>query len=758
MTLHNRFLTFLILLLTLNGCFIFKGLPEPVGTDERLQTFPVKNAPLRETVTIYWDDHLIPFIEAQNDGDLALTLGVVHAHLRLAQMELFRQASSGRLAETLGPYFTDIDYGLRILGFREAALTIEKNLPESTRQWIERYVQGINYYKREQKEKPHEAYLMKFRSTPWTVTDVLTISRMFGADVNWITYFQLLPLWGTPDWPKVWSRVLTNGRMSIPSFARQEDILPAMFAAFSKSGSNSIAIGPVRSATSAAIMANDPHLGIQIPNLWLIAGYKSPSYHVVGLMLPGLPVMALGRNPDLAWGGTNMRAASSDLYDVSGIPESSMEKRTERITVRWWFDKEVTVRVTPWGPVITDTPLLKKYKGPPLALRWAGHEASDEIGALLQANRAASREDFINSWSEYGVSGQNILFADRWGDIGHVLAVKLPRREYDQPPGLFLDPRDRHAAWNGYVTAQDLPSIVNPPEGFLASSNNLPVKTEPEIGFFFMDNDRIRRIKSLIGAQETVDQQFVRSLQHDVVSPSAVELRDFILKISDGQRERSGLIEILAQWDGRLAHDSRGALVFGLLCYRMAEVYYGNLLNPAAAKTMIRSASLTEMLLEDWKGEDWQTLQNTLTEAAAAARKDMERWDVWGDMHRLQLSHILSRIPLLGRRYIFEDYPASGGSTTVMKTAHTPTSERHAAFYGSNARHISEMSGLDNNWFLLLGGQDGWLGSDHLTDQAALWRENKYIRVPLRLSSIKTNFRRRIILEPKPGEGPVASN
>jgi len=748
MTLSYRFLALLVLSVMLNGCFIFQGLPEPVDTDERLRSFPVKNVPLGEPVTIYWDDHLIPFIEAQNDEDLAFTVGLVHAHLRLAQMELFRQAASGRLAETLGPYFTDIDYGLRILGFRQAALKIEKNLPAPTRRWIQRYVQGINHYKREQKEKPHEAYIMNFNSAPWTVTDVLTISRMFGADVNWITYFQLLPLWGTPDWPKVWSRVLTNGRMSVPSFARKEDILPAMLADFSKSGSNSIAVGPHKSATSAAIMANDPHLGIQIPNLWLIAGYKSPSYHVVGLMLPGLPVMALGRNQDLAWGGTNMRAASSDLYEVSGVPEKDMETRTEKIVVRWWFDKEVTVRVTPWGPVITDTPLLKKYKGPPLALRWTGHEASDEIGALLRANRAASREEFIQAWSDYGVSGQNILFADRSGDIGLALAVKLPRRAYDQPPGLFLDPRDRRAGWDGYVTSQDLPSIVNPPEGFLASSNNVPVKTEPRIGFFFMDNDRIRRLKSLIGARESVDLEFVRSLQHDVVAPSVVELRDFIVKITRGQEEGFDLIETLTQWDGRLAYDSHGALVFELLCYHMAEVYYGALLSPEVAKTMIGSAGLTEMLLEDWKREDGTTLRNTMTEAMAAVRKDLKRWKVWGDVHRLRLSHILSRIPLLGRRYIFEDYPASGGSTTLMKTAHTPTNERHAAFYGSNARHISEMSDLDNNWFALLGGQDGWLGSAHLTDQAALWRANEYIRVPLRPSSIKKTFRRRMTLEP----------
>ena len=98
--------------------------------------------------------------------------------------------------------------------------------------------------------------------------------------------------------------------------------------------------------------------------MWLIAGLKSPSYHVVGLMGPGLPVFAIGRNPSIAWGGTNMRAASSDLVDVSGLDPDSIEARDETISVRWWFDSTVTIRQTPLGPVISDAPLLAD-KGAP---------------------------------------------------------------------------------------------------------------------------------------------------------------------------------------------------------------------------------------------------------------------------------------------------------------------------------------------------------------------------------------------------------
>ncbi len=119
--------------------------------------------------------------------------------------------------------------------------------------------------------------------------------------------------------------------------------MSALLAGLSRSGSNSLAIGPSLTRTGTPIIANDPHLGINLPNTWLIVGLKSPSYDVVGLMVPGLPLFAIGRNPDVAWGGTNMRASASDLIDVHELPPSEMSERREHIAVRWWADEEVRI-------------------------------------------------------------------------------------------------------------------------------------------------------------------------------------------------------------------------------------------------------------------------------------------------------------------------------------------------------------------------------------------------------------------------------
>ena len=112
----------------------------------------------------------------------------------------------------------------------------------------------------------------------------------------------------------------------------------------------------------------------------------------------------------------------------------------------------------------------------------------------------------------------------------------------------------------------------------------------------------------------------------------------------------------------------------------------------------------------------------------------------WGDMHRLSLAHPLANAPLIGGRYEFAEAGVGGSSDTLMKTAHGTSAERHEVNYGSNARHISDMTDPDENYFVLLGGQDGWFNSTTMLDQWALWRRGNYVRVPLTLDEVRKSF------------------
>ena len=203
------FLIILLLILLFISCMaVITTSPKKRNISQRLECFPISNLPLKDAATIYWDSHLIPFIEAKTDEDCAFLLGMVHAHLRLAQMTLIRRIVEGRLAESVGPFATSIDHALRIVNLAAAVDTIEKILPNETRNWLQNYAHGINFYQEKMTEKPIEFKLLGIKPEPWEVKDILTVGRLASADVNWFNWFQWFKLRSKPYWKTVWNRFL----------------------------------------------------------------------------------------------------------------------------------------------------------------------------------------------------------------------------------------------------------------------------------------------------------------------------------------------------------------------------------------------------------------------------------------------------------------------------------------------------------------------------------------------------------------------
>ncbi|MDJ0948180.1 MAG: penicillin acylase family protein [Alphaproteobacteria bacterium] len=749
----GRFVLVAALTLGIGGCALLAPPPEASTLDERLAVLPTRADGLRGTVTIHWDAHQIPFIEAEHDEDAAFALGFVHAHLRLGQMEIFRRVSQGRIAEMGGPPAVDIDHGLRILDYGRAAGATEAALPPATRAWLEAFVRGVNQYQQSLDVLPHEYTALGLEREAWTVADVLTFSRLAGTDVNWLVWFNVLRLRQRPDWPQVWTRLVENGSDSVPSFGRRETAaLSALLAGVSRSGSNSLVVAPSRTRSGAAMIANDPHLGVLLPNTWLLVGLKSPSYHAVGLMAAGLPVFAIGRNPWIAWGGTNMRAASSDLIDISGLAAEDIRERRETVGVRWWLDQEVGLRDTHWGPVISDAPQLSELGLPPLALRWTGHDPSDEFSALLAVSRARDFAGFRAAFEGFAVPGQNMVYADAEGNIGQLMAVKLPRRT-GLPADVVQAPELASQAWRSFVETSDLPYSLNPKRGFLVSANNRPVETEVPVGYFFSPDDRVQRMAALLGANRAVTIDDLAAVQQDVYMPSAVALRDVLMRKLDEtgvaaaaeptQRQVVGLIRA---WDGHYRPKSGGALAFELFRSAFTGAFYEVSFGDQDWAAFANVSRINTLLIEDIERAAPERLTPMLRSSLAAAAKDLGKFADWGEMHRLGFAHPLSFLPLIGGRYRFGDHPIGGSTDTLMKTAHAATNERHFTRYGSNARHISDMSDMDKNHFVLLGGQDGWLNSSTFLDQATLWLDGRYIQMPLRMDVVRDRFSHKTVL------------
>src|SRR5258706_1288773 len=283
------------------GLVLANARPHPRRSlEQRLAMLPLQNAPVSQPVTVFWDDHQIPFIEAQTDEDLAAALGIVHAHLRLGQMELMRRLAQGRISEMVGRFGLGLDRLIRTFDIGRAVPDILATMPVETRNWLENFARGINHCLDHAPERPREFALLDLKRELWSVADLVMLGRLIAADVNWIVWLRLLKFRERADWPELWQRLLRHDTLSFQSDNDGRDLRDAASALSGgglRSGSNSLAVAPARSESGGALIANDPHLSITLPNAWLLAGMKTPPPHAVGPMGPGIPLIAIGRNP-----------------------------------------------------------------------------------------------------------------------------------------------------------------------------------------------------------------------------------------------------------------------------------------------------------------------------------------------------------------------------------------------------------------------------------------------------------------------------
>jgi penicillin amidase len=749
-----RILLVLILLALLPGCAALTPRETPV--ERRLAALPVAGAPVSRPVEIRWNEHLVPWITAETDEDLAVALGLVHGHLRGAQVMLMRLIAQGRLSEVAGPLAADVDHALRILGFGRAAPAVIAAWPPETRAFVQHFLRGLNHALLNG-PRPPEAALLGLGREAVTEADLIAIGRLAGTDISWLAYVSLLPQRGAPGFAELWARTREAG--GNPVGQQQAGLLGTILEGTSRSGSNTVAVSASRSATGGALIASDPHLGLNLPNLWLTVGMRSPSYHAVGLMVPGLPIIGVGRNPHVAWGGTNLRAASSDLFDVSALPPEAFRTDTTRIRQRLWFATTRAVRTTPLGPVMTDAALVPA-NGATLALRWAGHTPTDEITSFLRAARATDGARFREAFAGFGVSAQTMLWADTGGRVGRFIAATLPDRAGFPAGDFVLDARDAAAtgAWERLRDARTLPAETTA-SGTLASANNRNRWAErpgaPPLGFFFSDDDRVLRLEELLAATPRHTPASMAAIQRDIRSPRAAALAGALqarLASLPGGHPAPRLGEALHGWDGTYAADSRAPVAFESLLRHLVPALLPESRrdatgNPRGAETQWNF--LTAFLLRDLDALDAARREGVLRAVAAAAQADFDRLGNWGDVHRLRAAHWLVNLPLIGDRFVYGSYPTGGSRETPMKTSHGLIGDQaRPANFGSMARHVSDMADPDANWFTLWGGQDGWIGSAAFMDQVPLWREGHSVRVPLRAETVAREFPRITRLAP----------
>jgi penicillin amidase len=321
-----------------------------------------------------------------------------------------------------------------------------------------------------------------------------------------------------------------------------------------------------------------------------------------------------------------------------------------------------------------------------------------------------------------------MLYADHAGHVGHALAAWIPK----EPPTTDLV-APHSTSWSEWLHATTLPGWFDPPRGFVVSANDRPATDGVIIGRFFSPPPRAERLAALIEQSAPIDVLALSRLQQDVKSETSLRLARRLAEAarSDARPKADRLLRLLEDWDGRYEQESRGAALFERVLHDVAHRFY-------AAETLAAYSAtwaLRDLICADLETEPTAALAPLVADALGRVRTT----PTWGELHRLRLDHPLGSLPG-ARRYRFFNLPVGGCSDTVMKTSNGLVKGRHAVRFGSNARQICDLSDADESYFVLLGGQDGWLGSTTFADQVELWREGRAIHLPLAEAAVQEAF------------------
>lgn len=736
-----------------SGCVLFVILargavqrrPRGTGVAERLRMLPLEDAPLRAPVSIRWNAQQIPAIDASSDADSFAALGIVHAHLRLAQLELLRRVALGRTAEIVGPAGLELDHAVRLLDIARAVPAIADALPDETRVLLGAFVAGINHVIAHAAQRPYEFRVLAIQPEPWTIEHALAVQRLCATDMSWQIWQRLLPLrarMGRDAWRVLWPRLLRCGAPAAPD-TKSADAATALFALSARHGSNSMAVSGRRRRSGGALIASDPHLPYSLPSPWIAVSMRSPGFDCAGLMMPSQPFLALGRNRDIAWGGTSLHAQSSDLFDLSQEPSASIRTRTIRIRARGARARRVALREHAIGPVVSDG--MQFRNDTPLAMRWLGHRASDELTAMLGVTRARDWSGFQNSLRGFAISGLNMVFADQDGHVGRLCAAQMPNRPETPPPDLVLPPGDIRR-WDAIVDSTALPREFDPTEGVVVSANAKPPGGTVPVGFFFAPPDRETRIRACLLDAGDVDIATIGAIQRDVFSRWSVDTRDALLPLlpEPATGPETILFQNLRDWDGHYAETSQGASAFVSLIQALIDQ-----LGSADAFHGHEQVWGVERFVQDALDErDAAEKHRLLADAFRKAALCFSPKQNWGDRHRIRLHHPLAALPLIGKRFPRTDCAAGGSNDTVNKSGHSFPAGPHGAHYGSCARHIADLAHATDSFTVQLGGQDGWIGSANANDQTALWGQGGLIRLPLVAGCDDAEFPYETVLKP----------
>ncbi len=549
---------------------------------------------LTAPVEILRDKYGVPHIYAQTSDDLFFAQGFVHAQDRFWQMEFQRRLGEGRLSELFGEKLLETDKFLRTMGFARVAQEQVNACDPETLRLLEAYASGVNAYilNRRPARLGLEFALLKlqgvdFEIEPWKPVDSVSWGKMMAYDLgsNYSLERLNLEILRTVGLAR-WADFFTEYRKDMPVII-SDDELPQLadahesatpgqatpFRVFGTTGigSNNWVISGSRTQSGKPILANDMHLGIQMPSIWYEIGLhgitedgqagrtESCPFDLRGYSFPGTFGVVAGHNDRIAWGHTNVggdvqdlyieriNSAHPDQYEVNG-EWVEMEIRYEEIKINKQDEPYILrVRSTRHGPVMSDLEswdtlnnffvLPETDKEFPdnmgytvLSLRWTALEVGKLEKAILMLDRARNFDEFREALRYWHVPSQNVVYADVDGNIGYQCPGRFPIRA--RGSGLAPVPGwNDDYEWQGYVPFDQLPFVYNPDKGYIVTANN-PITSlnyPHPVGSDFAYGFRARRISEMIEADtDGITAEDIAAMHGDSFDQIAFEIVPYL--------------------------------------------------------------------------------------------------------------------------------------------------------------------------------------------------------------------------------------
>ena len=717
---------------------------------------------LQGKVEVYRGEWGVPHIYADNEHDLFFAQGFVHAQDRLWQMDVNRRIASGRVSEFVGPQLLEIDRIARTLGFRRTAELDLDNLPDDVRHILEAYADGVNaVIDGVGAGLPVEFTLLRRKPERWTVLDSLAYVRMLTCTMSYgwtndLIQSRLVDALGVNaardlmlEYPENLPTIIGVPQSPTPAASDlARDFAPG------KGGSNAWVIAPEKSATGSALLANDPHLPLQVPSIWYENHLVGGKYNVTGASFAGLPAVVIGHNSDIAWGITLTFADVETLVPVEIVPSGNVVGGVQMIEESIFIKGKSTpflerVVITPAGPVI---PQVDLGEGKAAAISASALRPSQDITGFLRLNVASNWDQFQSACADLRSAHLNVVYADIQGNIGEAMTGSIPARapgaiksrEVDDPP-----PTE--------IPTAELPHVLNPPSGYIVSANNKVITNDYpyELGEIWIPGYRASRVEELLLAESPISVEMSEQIHSDLTAPSAREVQTLLRTITvTGPDAQFAYAEIMA-WDCEVTSDSRAALIFEAFRNALAERILKPGLQPDLASLVMGEgiypllASETEYVshgitlisrflsLPSGSDSAWvgrvggrdavvdAAMNEVVLSLTQELGTDRSTWS-WGAVHKLTFRHVLGSATPLGRTFNRGPIPIGGNADTPFQASYEAGTGYSVNAASQSYRQIIDMGDFSNSKSMYAPGQSGHVGSTHYDDLVQPWLAGEY--------------------------------